>query len=89
MQSGRAGTDEWIVQFELEQVKILDAGMQWKTQPNTNRLLRMRFSTMAEAENWAKAQGHSYHILLPRERKIKPKAYADNFSYQRTQPWTH
>ncbi|MCH9853308.1 MAG: ETC complex I subunit [Alphaproteobacteria bacterium] len=89
MQSGRAGTDEWLVQFELEQVKITDAGMQWQTRPNTNSQLKLKFATLSEAEEWAKSQGHSYHVLLPQKRNIKPKAYADNFAYQRTQPWTH
>ena len=89
MQSGRAGTDEWLVQFELEQVKITDAGMQWQTRPNTNSQLKLKFATLSEAEEWAKSQGHSYHVLLPQKRTIKPKAYADNFAYHRTQPWTH
>ena len=89
MQSGRAGTDEWLVQFELEQVKITDAGMQWQTRPNTNSQLKLKFATLEEAETWAKSQGHSYHVLVPQKRTVKLKAYADNFAYHRTQPWTH
>ena len=88
-QSGRAGTDEWLVQFEVEPVRIVDGDMQWKSSTDTHRQLRISFSTLAEAEYWAKQAGHSYRVLMPRDRKIKPKAYANNFAYDRAEPWTH
>jgi len=31
----------------------------------------------------------TYEIAIPRERKIKPKAYADNFKFGRMENWTH
>ncbi len=89
MQSGRAGTAEWLVQFEVEPVRIIDGDMQWRSSTDTHRQLRMSFPSLAEAEYWAKQAGHSYRILESHDRKIKPKAYANNFSYDRLEPWTH
>ncbi len=88
-QSGRKGTDGWVVEFEVEVFKISDGEMQWKNSTNTNRQMRLHFISCESAENWAKKNGHSYRIIVPNVRKIKPKAYADNFSCARIQPWTH
>ncbi|HAT34798.1 MAG TPA: oxidoreductase, partial [Rhodospirillaceae bacterium] len=41
------------------------------------------------AVEYAKAQGYTYTVTAPKERRIKPKAYADNFAFHRRQPWTH
>ena len=31
----------------------------------------------------------NYQLAQPKERKIKPKAYADNFAFNRKETWTH
>ncbi|HEX2942118.1 MAG TPA: oxidoreductase, partial [Rhodopila sp.] len=33
--------------------------------------------------------GIDYEIELPQARRVKPKAYADNFRYGRIENWTH
>jgi hypothetical protein len=38
---------------------------------------------------YAKKHGFMYTLETPRERRVQPKAYADNFRYDRLGPWTH
>jgi hypothetical protein len=47
--------------------------------------MRMRFATRDEAVAFAKRNGLSYRIAEPKERVIRPKAYSDNFRYDRVQ----
>ena len=47
------------------------------------------FNTLEEAISWAKKNNYQFEILNSQERKIIPKKYADNFSFNRKEPWTH
>ena len=38
---------------------------------------------------YATRAGIQYDVELPQARRIKPKAYADNFKYGRIENWTH
>ena len=38
---------------------------------------------------YAKKKGYAYTVQEPKMRRAKPKAYADNFAYNRIFPWTH
>ena len=51
--------------------------------------VRVTFETKDEAVAYARKHGFTYTVREPRERRIKPKAYADNFAYTRREPWTH
>ena len=88
-QSGRAHTDVWVAEFAVELLKLSDGSMQWKNTTNTNRQLTLYFDTQEKAENWAKDNDYDYRVLKKHDRKIKPKAYADNFAHNRVETWTH
>jgi hypothetical protein len=49
----------------------------------------MNFPTKEEAIAYAERNGIPYDLELPRERRVRTKAYADNFSYFRNENWTH
>ena len=38
---------------------------------------------------YAERRGLAVEVELPRERVIRPKAYADNFRFGRRENWTH
>ena len=38
---------------------------------------------------YARKNGYAYRIVEPNERVVRPKAYSDNFRYDRISPWTH
>jgi hypothetical protein len=89
MQSGRAGIHEWILEFEPAAPRRADPLMGWISSGDTQSQVRLRFESRDEAVAYAVAQGLSYEVELPQERRVKPKAYSDNFRYGRTDNWTH
>jgi hypothetical protein len=89
MQSGRAGSDEWVLEFEPASPRRPDPLMGWIGSADTQAQVRLSFQTREEAVAYADKNGIAYDLELPQPRRIKPKAYADNFRYGRIENWTH
>jgi hypothetical protein len=89
MQSGRAGTDTWVLEFEPSSPRRPDPLMGWIGSADTLSQVRLHFPTREEAVAYAEKQGLAYEAELPRQRRVQPKAYADNFRYGRLEMWTH
>ena len=89
MQSGRAGTEHWVLEFEPAAPSRPDPLMGWIGSIDTQKQVRLTFETREEAVAYAERNAIPYDIELPRERRVKPKAYADNFRYGRLEMWTH
>src|SRR5262245_14329892 len=89
MQSGRAGTQQWVLEFEPESRPGMDPLMGWTSSANTRAQVRMNFDTLEEAVAYAQRQGYAYSVAQPQQRGVRPKAYADNFKFDRVDRWTH
>ena len=90
MQSGRANTHEWVLEFTPAGRSRLDPLTGWIGSGETTKQVRLRFPTREEAVAYAQLQGIAYEIEEPaRARPIKPKVYADNFRPGRSENWTH
>ena len=89
MQSGRARTDRWVLEFEPEAAREIDPLMGWTSSRDTPQQVRLWFDTREEAIAYAQRNGYMYSLEQPRQRDLQPKAYADNFSYRRLGRWTH
>ena len=89
MQSGRAATHEWVLEFEPASPKRPDPLMGWIGSADTRTQVRLGFHTLDEAVAYAERNAIAYELELPQERRVKPKAYADNFKYGRIENWTH
>ncbi|MGE0717599.1 MAG: ETC complex I subunit [Alphaproteobacteria bacterium] len=83
MQSGRARTREWVLEFPPSQAKRADPLMGWISSADTRQQVRLTFATREEAEAHAKRLGLDFTVLPTHERVIRPKSYADNFRYDR------
>jgi hypothetical protein len=83
MQSGRANTRKWLLDYELETPRRPDPLMGWSSAQDTLNQVKLRFDTLEEAVAFAKREGLDYVVIEPHERKPKPKSYAENFSYTR------
>ena len=88
-QSGRAGTDTWILEFEPNAPRRPDPLMGWIGSTDTLAQVRLSFATREEAVGYAEQQGIAHEVELPHERRVRPKAYAENFAYNRRELWTH
>ena len=88
MQSGRGSTQEWVLEFEPG-ARRPEPLMGWTSSADTRAQVRLRFATKDEALAYARRHALAYILEEPQERRIKPKAYADNFRFDRLRPWTH
>lgn len=88
MQSGRGSTHEWVLEFEPG-ARRPEPLMGWTSSDDTLAQVRLSFATKEEAVAYADKHGLVYALEEPQERRIKPKAYADNFRFDRLRPWTH
>ena len=89
MQSGRARTRHWIVEFEPTAAQHPDPLMGWCGGGETRRQVRLNFETRDDAVAFVEKHGLSYQVEEPRQRHVRPKSYADNFRAGRDTNWTH
>lgn len=89
MQSGFGNTRSWVLEFEITEPRAVEPLMGWVSNGDTRQQLRLFFDSQEEAVGYAKDQNLAYEVAVPHERKIKPKAYADNFKFGRMENWTH
>jgi hypothetical protein len=79
MQSGRARTDRWILEFEPAEQQRPDPLTGWAGSGDTEGQLRLGFPTVEAAQAYAEREGIAYHVIAAPTRKLKLQAYADNF----------
>lgn len=79
MQSGRALTNRWVLEFEPAEAKLADPLMGWAGSGDTREQVKLYFADADAAKAYAERQGIGYHVVAAPERKLKLQAYADNF----------
>ena len=89
MQSGRSKTDNWILEFFQSSATTRDRLMGWRSGKDTQKQVKLKFKSKDDAIKYAEKNYIKFTLTEPKERKIKPKAYADNFSFNRKETWTH
>ena len=89
MQSGKANTRVWLLEYEQEEQKTIDPLMGWTSSGDMRGQVRLKFSSEEEAIGYAKRNGIPYQLVEPKKASPKPKVYADNFAYTRVGRWTH
>lgn len=83
MQSGRGRTKRWVLDYEQATRRLPDPLMGWTSAADTLNQVSLRFATLEEAIAFAKKEGLDYAVIPSHQRSPKPKAYADNFRYDR------
>ncbi len=89
MQSGRAKTRKWVLDFEPGSARRVEPLMGWTSSGDMNSQVTLRFDTKEEAIAYAKKHGIEYQVFEPKTQRRSIKAYADNFKYGRQDLWTH
>ncbi len=90
VQSGRAASGQWMLEYEPEQAIRTDPLMGWSGSGDMRAQIRMKFPSREAAENYAKRNGIPYQIEEePAARRVIRKSYSDNFRYGRKHAWTH
>jgi hypothetical protein len=84
MQSGRGKTKAWVLDFDPKDAQRADPLMGWCGSGDTGRQISLGFHTQDDALAYAKRRGIDCIVVQPHSPTPKPKAYADNFRYDRT-----
>ena len=83
MQSGRAQTRKWVLEYLPATARRPDPLMGWASAEDTLNEVRLQFDTLDEARAFAEREGLDHTIIAPQRAVSKPKSYADNFRYDR------
>jgi hypothetical protein len=89
MQSGKANTKDWVLDFEPSEPKEVEPLMGWTTSGDTREQVRLHFDTKEEAIAYCERNGIPYQAFDPKPAKRPFISYSDNFAYTRRTPWTH
>ncbi len=79
MQSGKALSDAWFLEFEPAEAKRPDPLMGWAGSGDMNQQVRLSFPDKDSAIDYASRYGIEARVHLPPPRRLKIQAYADNF----------
>ncbi len=89
MQSGTARTKDWVLDFEPSEPRQVEPLMGWTSSGDVRQQIRLRFATKEEAIAYCERHGLAYQVHETKPPDRRSMAYADNFSYDRRNPWTH
>ena len=79
MQSGKANTDQWILEFAPAEARRADPLMGWTGSGDTQAQVVLKFADQADAQAYADRYGIVAQVTATPPRRLKLQAYADNF----------
>ncbi len=82
MQSGRAGTAQWVLEYELETPRRPEPLMGWTSAGDTLNQVRMKFASKEAAIAFAESKNMDFVVAPEHTRKVMPRSYLDNFKYR-------
>jgi hypothetical protein len=89
MQSGAGNTKEWVLDYEPEEPREIEPLMGWTSSGDMRQQVRLRFDSAEEAVAYCERHGIAYQLSEAKPAARRGLSYADNFSFRRTDPWTH
>ena len=78
MQSGLNKTRKWILEFETKN-PTKNPLMGWESSSDTLSEIKLEFSSLESATNYAKKKKIIFEVIEIKKRKTVKKSYADNF----------
>jgi hypothetical protein len=79
MQSGKARTDQWVLEFDPAEAKRPDPLMGWAGSGDMKQQVVLTFATKQMAQEYAARCGIPARVHATPPRNLKLQAYADNF----------
>ena len=79
MQSGKALTHDWILEFDPAEAKKPDPLMGWAGSGDMNQQVVLKFPSKEAAQAYAAKHGIFARVHATPPRALKLQAYADNF----------
>ncbi|MEM9502277.1 MAG: ETC complex I subunit [Pseudomonadota bacterium] len=79
MQSGKAKSDTWVLEFERSEAHKADPLMGWTGSGDTQSQVKLSFPSKDAAKAYAEKYGISARVHATPAKTLKLQAYADNF----------
>lgn len=79
MQSGKARTDEWVLEFVPAEQRKADPLMGWSGSGDTQVQVELTFATSEAAMRYATKKGIDATVIPTPPKTLKLQTYADNF----------
>ena len=89
MQSGKARTKKWVLEYEPERAREIEPLMGWTASTDMRQQVSLDFDTCEEAIAYAQKNAIPFQVYEPHQVAAKSKSYSDNFRFDRKIPWTH
>ena len=89
MQSGKARTMRWVLEYEPEAARQVEPLMGWTSSSDMHQQIKLTFPSKDDAVAYAERNDIAYLVLEPKTAKRQGKAYSDNFRFGRIGQWTH
>ena len=89
MQSGKARSQQWLLEYEPESAKAPDPLMGWTSSTDMRQQVVLEFATREEAVAYAERNAIPHQVFEPHKPAPKAKSYGDNFRVDRKEPWSH
>ncbi|HXC54098.1 MAG TPA: ETC complex I subunit [Rhizomicrobium sp.] len=89
MQSGKARSAQWLLEFEPESARGIDPLMGWTSSRDMRQQVQLEFDGRDEAVAYATRHGIDHQVFEPHKPAPKAKSYSDNFRVDRKEPWSH
>jgi hypothetical protein len=79
LQSGKARTSTWMLEYEPAEAKKPDPMTGWAGSGDTQEQVKLKFPSVDAARAYAEKYGIAYHVVPTPAKTLKLQAYADNF----------
>lgn len=79
MQSGKARTDDWVLEFVPSEQRKADPLMGWAGSGDTQAQVELCFPTLDAARAYATKKGIAATLIPTPPKTLKLQTYADNF----------
>lgn len=83
MQSGIRKTKKWIIQFPVRDRQDPNPLMGWAQSNDTLKQIKLEFDSKEDAIAYAQSKGYDFTVEEPELPQRKPKAYSDNFKFNK------
>jgi hypothetical protein len=89
MQSGKATTREWLLDYEPEKPRNVEPLMGWTSSADMKQEVHLSFDSKEEAIAFCERENIPYQVFESRPAVRQGISYSDNFAYPRREAWTH
>ncbi|MFN0045350.1 MAG: ETC complex I subunit [Sphingorhabdus sp.] len=79
MQSGKAQTDQWMLEYTPTEARKADPLMGWAGSGDTQAQVQLKFPSLEAARAYAAKKGITATLIPSPPKTLKIQAYADNF----------